>query len=237
MILIDMPFVVMAAIVYVTGWRAFKLSDKLGINGKEVEQRKGWDRRCIIFQEFMYLLLDIACLVPLALIVLTVYRLPGLIFMMKSASKNVSSSDSDSKYDVLNVNYEFFEKGGASLNLSLCKTKQQMINERSNSTAEGEQQDQEQGSLEEDVEIIENTLCMHILGNVTPVLSSTDGTEMENTIWNMASKLFGSLMVTVCKSYLPLPFQNKKECNLTSFKQDDGSPLWIKIDLGEISIY
>ena len=60
--MIDMPFVVMAAIVYVTGWRAFKLSDKLGINGKEVEQRKGWDRRCIIFQEFMYLLFYNLCM-------------------------------------------------------------------------------------------------------------------------------------------------------------------------------
>ena len=229
----------MAAILSITVWRASSLSSKLRINDVSVGATKGWKRRCIIFKEFLFLILDILCLAPLSLVVATLYRFPDFIIAMKNAARNVVPMNENSKYDVLNVSYDFFEKGGATLNVSLRKalSKKELVSESEENAGTLGVRNQAHGTTQGDIDIVDDTIHMHVLGHLTPIVNGVNGTEYKYTVWNMATKLFGSLMTNVCKSYLPLKLRDNKECNLSPFKENNDTPLRLDIDLGIMIIH
>ena len=244
----------MAAILYITLWRAWSLSNKLGltntssgssstassstVDGGETltiathHRKRGWERRCIISKEFLYLLLDMVCLAPLGLIIGTLYRLPGFVLTVTNSLRDVSpkSANSESLFEVVNINYDFYEKGGVGLNIALRPTVPSNGHQQGNNTQPSSGGDASNNS---GMEMVGDSLRMHVLGHLTPVLNGISTVQYEYTIWNMATKLFGTLMTSVCKSYLPLSLKDARDCNLNAFKENpQETPLWMNIDLG-----
>ena len=76
-IFIDIPCVIMAIIVFVTIWRAFKLYDLF-----KNQTNDAWDFRKHSWEQFCSLLRDIFFLIPFFIIVCTLFRLPMLVLAL-----------------------------------------------------------------------------------------------------------------------------------------------------------
>lgn len=116
--LFDIPFIIMGTIVMFTIWRANVMWALLRRNEME---RYSWNRhrRFIAFKQFFLLFVDILCLIPFALVVATLYRLPTLLLNLYSQCFPFQRKEP--MFEVLSVSTECQELGGIRLNMKCRK--------------------------------------------------------------------------------------------------------------------
>lgn len=113
-VLLDIPFYLMALVVVITVWRCGVLyHDYVGVSreGRHVNRR----RRKVVFFQFIYLLRDVFCLIPLVILIGTLYRVPEVILELLSQLSH--ASDEDPVFNVINARIECKERGGPKIAL------------------------------------------------------------------------------------------------------------------------
>lgn len=173
-------------------------------------------RKDVLF-EFGSLFLDVVFLAPFAVIIATLYRLPTFVVEIVRAARQCILH-SDPIFETISVQYEFPQNGGPNLILKLRKLPNKPSPPISASSM----------------------FSFQILG------SSYEHDESKSRLWAVATNCFGSLLVSVLRSFLPIILVDNKNAGISEFisaidsstKLSEGSTddtdlcLWIKLDTG-----
>eukprot|EP01083_Nonionella_stella_P002456 7096_1 len=106
LIFLDIPCAMLCFIIFLTVWRSFKLYDLLRNDTQNASQFRKHS-----FFEFIYLVRDIVCLIPLSVIVVTLFRLPMIILKIMSKLRTPRTSYNETQLKIEAASLEFQEKG------------------------------------------------------------------------------------------------------------------------------
>lgn len=122
---IDIPFLVMGLLILCTGWRSGELWSFLKSLLEESESIKHFiiyfeaDIRQFVLAEFILLLRDLLCVVPIAVITATLYRLPQLVANLVRTFHRSGPLREDPVFDIVKCNCSIPDKGPAQLRMTL----------------------------------------------------------------------------------------------------------------------
>lgn len=125
--IIDIPFNICALLLLLTGWRTRELLMKVFHEWGSIKGEKSWYRfvteadgriRICVVEELFNFIRDFLCLIPFAVLVVTMYRLPEVLLTLYSKLSS-KSLQSEPLFDVSACECDFPDVGSPKLNFKI----------------------------------------------------------------------------------------------------------------------
>jgi hypothetical protein len=220
--LLDLPFVALFLVVLVTGWRAAELIasiryaikserisyDRVGSFWSMIEQDNKL-RKCVV-KQFGYLCRDVLLVVPMTVILATLYRAPQLLGLLLAALwQGGAALASAPVFQVESCHVEFPLRGGPRINFAVSKRR---------STAQAEATEAA-GAV--------GPVSSVPVADAAPTVVRWDATSrvelhvVSDTLWESAERILGKFLVSLVRSYLPLQLVDTQTIGWSDFLNDE----------------
>ena len=194
------------------------------------------EMRGTIFMEFLCTLRDLLCVLPMAIVIASLYRLPqllvelyGLVFNSKSALHT------EAIFEVDSCHIEFPEKGGPHINF-YCRRKSSSIGDTATSTTDeahhnntnpltGDARDHPTTTATTTTTTTVNTSEAVVVDGGTFQLdtfsSSIEMYVSGDDLWKHAASTFGQVVVSAVRNYLPLKLVDQVSVGWSDFVHNE----------------
>ena len=191
--------------------------------------------RGTIFMEFLCTLRDLLCVLPMAIVIASLYRLPqllvelyGLVFNSKSALHT------EALFEVDSCHIEFPEKGGPHINF-YCHRKSSSIGGTVTSTTDdanhnninpltGDARDHTTTATTTTTTTVNTSEAVVVDGSTFQLDTSSSSIEMYvsgDDLWKHAADTFGQVVVSAVRNYLPLKLVDQVSVGWSDFVHNE----------------